>query len=87
MTNETPAIGGVMHADECPYIVDVCHVEKMVGTTREAADADRVRRVETATRPGTRPKVPGTSPAATAGDERDGGDRWGNVYGLRGVRI
>ena len=25
--------------------------------------------------------------AATAGDERDGGDRWGNVYGRRGVRI
>ena len=23
----------------------------------------------------------------TAGDERDGGDRWGNVYGRRGVRI
>ena len=22
--------------------------------------------------------VPGTRPAATAGDERDGGDRWGN---------
>ena len=25
--------------------------------------------------------------AAMAGDERDGGDRWGNVYGPRGVRI
>ena len=25
--------------------------------------------------------------AATAGDERDGGDWWGNVYGRRGVRI
>ena len=34
---------------------------------------------ETATRPGTRPAVPGTRPVATAGDERDGGDRWGNV--------
>ena len=25
--------------------------------------------------------------AATAGDKQDGGDRWGNVYGQRGVRI
>ena len=25
--------------------------------------------------------------AATAGDKRDGGDRWGNVYDRRGVRI
>ena len=25
--------------------------------------------------------------SATAGDERDGGDRWGNVYGRRGVGI
>ena len=25
--------------------------------------------------------------AATAGDERNGGDRGGNVYGRRGVRI
>ena len=25
--------------------------------------------------------------AAMAGDERDGGDRWGNSYGRRGVRI
>ena len=25
--------------------------------------------------------------AATAGDERNGGDRRGNVYGRRGVRI
>ena len=29
----------------------------------------------------------GDKTAATAGDERDGGDRWGNVYGRRGVRI
>ena len=29
----------------------------------------------------------GYKTAATAGDERDGGDRWGNVYGRRGVRI
>ena len=26
----------------------------------------------------------GDKTAATAGDERDGGDRWGNVYGQRG---
>ena len=29
----------------------------------------------------------GEKTAATAGDERDDGDRWGNVYGRRGVRI
>ena len=29
----------------------------------------------------------GDKTAARAGDERDGGDRWGNVYGRRGVRI
>ena len=29
----------------------------------------------------------GDKTAATAGDERDSGDRWGNVYGRRGVRI
>ena len=28
-----------------------------------------------------------TAATATAGDERDGSDRWGNVYGQRGVRI
>ena len=28
----------------------------------------------------------GDKTVATAGDERDGGDRWGNVYGRRGVR-
>ena len=29
----------------------------------------------------------GDKMAATAGVERDDGDRWGNVYGRRGVRI
>ena len=29
----------------------------------------------------------GDKTAETAGDERDGGDRWGNVYGRSGVRI
>ena len=29
----------------------------------------------------------GDKTAATTGDEQDGGDRWGNVYGRRGVRI
>ena len=29
----------------------------------------------------------GDKMAATAGDERDDSDRWGNVYGRRGVRI
>ena len=29
----------------------------------------------------------GDKTAATAGDERNGGDQWGNVYRRRGVRI
>ena len=29
----------------------------------------------------------GDKMATMAGDERDGGDRWGNVYRRRGVRI
>ena len=44
MTNETVATGWVMYADEGPYTIDVRHVEEMVGTTREAAGGDRVRR-------------------------------------------
>ena len=43
VTNGTAATSGVMYADEGPYTIDVCHVEKMVGTTREATDGDRVR--------------------------------------------
>ena len=42
--DETAANDGVMYADEGTYTIDVRHVEKMVGTTREAADDDRVRR-------------------------------------------
>ena len=42
---------------------------------------------ETATRPGTRPTVPGMRPAKRRrqrlGDEREDGDRW-DVYGRRG---
>ena len=68
-----------MYAVEGPYTIAVRHVEAMVGTTREAADGDSPT--------ATRPAVPGMRPAATAGDERGGGDRWGNVYGRRGVRI
>ena len=33
-----------MYADEGSYTIDVRHVEEMVGTTREAAVSDRVRR-------------------------------------------
>ena len=53
----------VMYADEGPYTIDDRHVEKMVGTTREAADGDRVWQGQDATRLGTRPAVPGMRPA------------------------
>ena len=33
-----------MYAAEVSYTIDVRHVEAMMGTTREAADGDRVRR-------------------------------------------
>ena len=56
------------------------NVEEMVGTTREAADGDRDRR-------GRDDDETGDKTAATAGEERDGGDLWGNVYERRGVRI
>ena len=70
------------------------NVEEMVGTTREAANGDRVRRGRDSDETGDETGGPGGSgdetgdkTAATSGDERDGGDRWGNVYGRRGVRI
>ena len=61
--NETAANGGIMYADEGPYTIYVRHVEKMVRTTREAADGDRVRWGLDGDETGTRPAVPGTRPA------------------------
>ena len=67
------------------------NVEEMVGTTRKAADGDRVRwgrdSDETGDETGGPGDETGDKTAATANDERDGGDRWGNVYGRRGVKI
>ena len=101
MTNETAATAGVMYAEEGPYIIASAifvwralrnfamadfekNVEEMVGTTREAADGDRVQRGRDSDESG----GPGYETGdKTAGDERDGGDRWGKVYGRRGVRI
>ena len=88
--DETAATGGVMYADEGPYTIDVRHVEEMMGTTREAADGDRVRRGRHGDETGDEtggPRDETGDKTATAGDERDGGDWWGNVYGRRGVRI
>ena len=62
-------------------------VEEMVGTTREAADGDRVRWERDGDETGSPGDETCDKTAATAGDERDGGDRWGNVYRRRGVRI
>ena len=66
------------------------NVEEMVGTTRVATDGDRVRRGRDGDEtggPGGLGDETGDKTVATAGDKRDGGDRWGNVYGRRGVRI
>ena len=68
-----------MYTDEDPYTIDVHRVEKMVGTTREAADGDRVRRErdgdETGDETGVLRDETDDKTAATAGDERDDGDR------------
>ena len=76
-----------MYADEGPYTIDVRHVEEMVGTTREATDGDRVRRGgdgdETGDETGGPRDETGDKTAATAGDEQESGDQWGNVYGRR----
>ena len=89
--DQTAANGEVMYAGEGPYTIDVRYVEKMVETTREAADGYRVRRgqdgVETGDETGGPRDETDDKTAATAGDERDDGDRWGNVYGRRGVII
>ena len=61
--DETVATGVVMYAEEGPYTIDVCHVEEMVGTTREGADGDRVRRGRDGDETGARLAVPGTRPA------------------------
>ena len=88
--DEAAATDGIMYADEGPYTIDVRHVEAMVGTTREVADGDRVRRRrdddETGDETGGPRDETDDKMAATAGDKRDGGDRWDNVYGRRGVR-
>ena len=80
-----------MYANEGPYTIDARHVEKMVGTTRKASDGDRVKQGRDGDATGDATSGPrdetGDKTAATAGDERNGGDRWGNVYGRRGVRI
>ena len=89
--DDTAATSGVMYAAEGPYTIDVRHVEAMVGTTREAADGDRVRRGrdgdETGDETGGPRNETDDKTAATADDKRDGGERWGNVYRRRGVRI
>ena len=61
------------------------NVEEMVGTTREAAGGDRVRRGRDGVVTGSPGDETGDKMAATAGDERDGGHRWGNICGRRSV--
>ena len=59
--------------------IDVRHVEEMVETTREAADGDRVRQGrdgdETGDETSGSRNETDDKTAATAGGERDGGDR------------
>ena len=89
--DEAAATGGITYTDEGPYTIDVRHVEAMVGTTREAADGDRVRPErdgdETGDETGGPRDETDDQTAATAGDKRDGGGRCDNVYGRRRVGI
>ena len=87
--DETAANGEVMYVDEGPYIIDVRQVEKMVGRLEKRRMATESGGDKTATRPETSsPRdETGDKTAAMAGDERDDGDRWGNVYERRGVII
>ena len=52
-------------------------IEEMVGTTREAAGGDRVRRGRDWGRDRWSRDETSDKTAVTADDERDGGDRWG----------
>ena len=78
--DDTATTCGVMYAAEGLYTIDVGHVEAMVGTTREAADGDRVQRgrdgEETGNETGGPRDETDDKTAATAGDKRDGGDGW-----------
>ena len=64
-----------MYEDEGPHTIDVRHIENMVGTTREAADGDKVRREQDGDETGGLRDETADKTAATAGDERDDGDR------------
>ena len=70
-----------------PHTIDVRHVEEMMGTTREAADGDRVWRGRDGDETFGPGDENGDKTVAMAGDERDGGNLWGIVYGRRRVRI
>ena len=64
------------------------NVEEIMETTREAAGGDRVQRGRDGDEtggPGCPENETGDKTATTAGDERDGVDRWGNVCGRRSV--
>ena len=54
-----------MYANEGSYTIDVRHVEEMVGTTREAADGDRVRRGRDGDETGDETSGPGGTRPAT----------------------
>ena len=60
--DEATATGGIMYAAEGPYTIDVRHVEAMVGRLEKRRMTTESGGDETATRPGTRPAVPGTRP-------------------------
>ena len=63
------------------------NVEEMVGRLGKRRVATESGGDETGDETGSPGDETGDKTVATAGDERDGGDQWGNVYGRRGVRI
>ena len=79
--DEMAATGGVMYANEGPYTFDVRHVEEMVGRLEKRRMATEFGGDETGDETGGPRDETGDTTVAMAGDERDGGDQWGNVYG------
>ena len=61
------------------------NVEEIVGTTREAAGGDRVRRGRDRNDTCGPGDETGDKTVVTAGDEREGGDRCDNICGRRYV--
>ena len=89
--DEAAATGGVMYANEGPYTIAMSAMLKRwwgrLEKRRMATESGGDDTGDETGGPGSPWDETGDNTAPTAGDEQDGGDRWGNVYGRRVVRI